>query len=60
MPESHTHFSPTKHYPHLLKGDENVVISGMCRLKGDVNVVIRMQQDIYYLPIVQSHKQCSW
>ena len=29
-----------KHYPHPLKGDENVVISGMCRLKGDVNVVI--------------------
>ena len=26
--------------PHPQKGDENVVISGMCRLKGGVNVVI--------------------
>ena len=51
MPESHTHFSPTKHYPHPLKSDEDVVISGMNRLKGDVNILISGLQNVTrYLP----------
>ena len=43
MPESHivtTKIFPPNVTPTHEKGDENVVISGMCRLKGDINVVI--------------------
>ena len=39
-PESHIDFSLQMLPPTHKKGDENVVISGMCRLKGDKNVVI--------------------
>ena len=56
MPESHTHFfSHAKYYPPFLKGNKNVVISGMCGLKGDINVVI---SDILNMARVLSFAYC--
>ena len=40
IPESYTHFLPPNATPTHRQGNKNVVISGMCRLKGDINVVI--------------------